>query len=302
MSEILVGTSMGCRRFIDTEEVAIELSGRSVGPLIAEQTGSCLAIVDGTSIWRRGTEGLWSSIVTTSFQLQSIASTGDIIFAGGAGTDVLRIDAASNVTRLSGFDSVSGRLEWFANGPPLGVRSITVTAGGRAVLAAVHVGGIPRSFDDGETWTPTIPVMFDVHEVRAHSHLPGIVVAATAIGLCVSINDFTAWQIIANDIEKMTCLACAVLEDKVLFSVQDGPFAERSQIWKWQIGSDHVERVLEGLPEWLDGKVDTGFLTAGNDRAALVDAGGNLWLSESGSTNWRHISSSLPSALGLAII
>ena len=34
------------------------------------------------------------------------------------------------------------------------------------VLAAVHVGGIPRSTDGGETWAPTVPIEYDVHEVR----------------------------------------------------------------------------------------------------------------------------------------
>ena len=59
--------------------------------------------------------------------------------------------------RVAGFDHVPGREDWFAHGPPLGVRALIATADGSAILAAVHVGGIPRSTDGGLTWRPTVP-------------------------------------------------------------------------------------------------------------------------------------------------
>ena len=59
-------------------------------------------------------------------------------------------------------------------------------ADGSVLLANVHVGGIPRSTDGGVTWQPTIDVDSDVHEVRAHPHRSGVVMAAAAIGLCAS--------------------------------------------------------------------------------------------------------------------
>jgi hypothetical protein len=77
-----------------------------------------------------------------------------------------RFHSPSNeVEHLTGFDHVPGRSEWIAHGPPLHVRSVTATANGGAILAAVHVGGIPRSTDGGVNWAPTIPIEFDVHEV-----------------------------------------------------------------------------------------------------------------------------------------
>ncbi len=94
---------------------------------------------------------------------------------------MVRIPPNGKPERLKGFDNVPGRGKWFGNGPPLGVRSLTATADGAALLAAVHVGGIPRSSDRGDTWTSTVPVMFDVHEVAAHPSMPNIVAAAAAV-------------------------------------------------------------------------------------------------------------------------
>ena len=114
------------------------------------------------------------------------------------GTDdarVLCLDAHGEITDLRGLASTPGRDTWYAGqalvdgrmmGPPLGVRSITTTVGGAAILANVHVGGIPRSIDGGATWHPTIAVDADVHEVRAHPTRPEIVVAATAMGFAIS--------------------------------------------------------------------------------------------------------------------
>ena len=184
----------------------------------------------------------------------------------------------------------------------MGVRSLTETTDGNALLAAVHVGGIPRSEDKGETWTPTIPVAFDVHEVRAYPSLSNIVAAAAAVGLCVSHDGGRNWDVFSDGLELTYSLAVAVLENEVLFSIQDGPFAKRSQIWRWQIGGKGVDAIRDGLPEWLDGKVDTAQIAARCGRAAFVDGGGNLWLSKAGSHGWERIATDLPYAFGLLIV
>src|SRR5258707_11160447 len=66
---------------------------------------------------------------------------------------------------------------------------------GPILFANVHVGGIPRSMDGGRTWQPTIDIKSDVHEVRAHQADPDIVVAASAIGLCISRDAGATWII-----------------------------------------------------------------------------------------------------------
>lgn len=303
MNGILVATGFGCRVFSPSGEGPTELAGRYVSALAPEIGGACLAVVDQNEIWRRSANGEWSQVATTGIWLQSIVSVGGTLFCGAMEEAVIvRISPGGEAERLKSFDNVPGRSEWRAGGPPLGVRSLTATADGAVILAAVHVGGIPRSTDGGETWTPTIPIMFDVHEVCSHPALPNIVAAATAVGLCVSQDGGQNWNALSEGLEMTNSLAAAALPDEVLFSIQDGPFAKRSQVWRWWISGGRVEQVRDGLPEWLDGKIDTAHIAATGGHAAVLDGGGNLWHSKAGSSGWDRVSADLPDAFGLLVL
>ena len=300
---VLVATTEGCLPFTDGEAGTPELPGRPVGPLAPEPGGPCVGVIDGTAVWRRGGTGVWSPVADVGIPVQSIAIVDGTVLVGGMDDAVvLRIAATGEVERLDGFDRVPGRETWFAGGPPLGVRSLTAAMNETALLAAVHVGGLPRSVDGGASWVPTVPVMYDVHEVQVHPDRSHLVAAAAAVGLCVSTDGGASWTVCAEGLDRMTCLAVAVLRDEVLFSVQDGPFATRSQVWRWRIGGTHIEPVRDGLPAWLDGKVDTGWIAGGQGRAAIVDGGGTLWCSQRGSIGWERVAEHVSNVLGLAIV
>jgi len=302
MAIVLIATQNGCRAFTDAGEGELELAGRNICAMAPEAGGACLAVVDGNEIWRRTASGAWSQVRTISDSLVAILSLDGKIFAATGEPALVRIPASGEVKRLNGFDTIEGRNEWCDSGPPLHVRALTATADGSAIMAAVHVGGIPRSTDGGETWAPTIPVMDDVHEVRAHSSMANIVAAATTYGLCLSQDGGCNWTTFGEGLEVNHGLAVAVLNDEVLFSVQHDPFAERSQIWRWKLGATGIEQVREGLPQWLDGKVDTLHIAAGNDQAAVVDRGGSLWLSKQGSLGWQRIATDVQDAYGGMVV
>jgi hypothetical protein len=303
MAVILVATATGLRVFLPSGENRAELTGREVNALAPETGGSCVAVVDTREIWRRNAAGEWSPVASADIALCSIVPANGNIFAG-ANSDavVVRVPAGGQAGRLHGFDRIIGREEWVGNGPPLHVRSLTATADNATILAAVHVGGIPRSNDAGENWSPTVPIAYDVHEVRAHPTRPNIVTAAAAVGLCFSEDAGRTWQVCSESPRGMSSLTVAMLPDEALFSMQDGPFASRSQVWRWRFGGKSAELVREGLPEWLEGKVDTGRMAAGAGRAAIVDHGGNLWVSETGSQGWRRLASGLPYVFGVAVL
>jgi hypothetical protein len=303
MAVVLIATGAGCRVFGENGETALELPGRSVSFLTREPDGSCLAIVNENEIWRRDIGAAWSFVARTPIPLQSLTSAAATVFAGGLNEATMwRVSGAGAIEHLKGFDETPGRDKWFAGGPRLGVRSLAVSTDAGAILAAVHVGGIPRSADGGTSWGPTIPVMFDVHEVSVHPSRPGFVAAACAVGLCLSHDGGATWKLLADGLDLTNSLAVAALEGEVLFSIQDGPFASQSQIWRWPNGAERVEPVREGLPEWLDGKVDTGHIATGSGRAAVVDAGGNLWLSTAGSTGWQRVAEELGYVFAIAVI
>jgi hypothetical protein len=303
MAAILVATAAGLRVFTPAGESSSELPGREVNALAPGAGGGCVAVVDTREIWRRNAAGEWSPVASADIALCSIVPASGTIFAGANSDAVLvRVPVGGPAGRLPGFDRVPGRQEWFGNGPPLHVRSLTATVDGAAILAAVHVGGIPRSTDAGETWSPTVPIAFDVHEVRAHPTLPNVVVAAASVGLCLSEDAGRTWTVCSESPTGTSSLAVDVLLDEALFSMQDGPFAARSRVWRWPFGGKRAEPVRDGLPEWLEGKVDTGCIAAGAGRAAVVDHGGNLWVSETGSHGWRRLASSLPYVFGVAVL
>ncbi len=303
MVTILAATAAGALLYSDTKETRSELPGRRFTALGVSPDDTCLAVLEDREIWSRNPDGAWTHIASTDINLQSITSTKANIFCGGMDeAAIIRISSTGVAKRLPNFDRCPGRKEWFANGPPLGVRSLTATRDGAALIAAVHVGGLPYSVDQGETWRPSIPIHFDVHEVRAHPTLPSIVAAAAAVGLCVSSDAGQSWQVISQGLALTSSLALTMLPDAALFCIADGPFAARSQIWRWAIGSDHVTKVRDGLPDWLEGKVDTAQMASAGDRAVILDGAGNLWYSASEARDWKHLATSVPRASGLAIL
>jgi hypothetical protein len=188
----------------DGETRRQELPGQSVRGLAADPNGGTLAIVDGHAVCRRSREGTWSTITTSPLDLACIVAIGDIIYIGTDDARVLRVNRDGELDQLGGFDSVAGREKWYAGsalingqvlGPPLGVRSMSATSDGAVLLVNVHVGGIPRSTDGGATWQPTIDVDSDVHEVCAHPVNSNIVIAAAAVGLCISRDGGATWTI-----------------------------------------------------------------------------------------------------------
>jgi hypothetical protein len=97
-------------------------------------------------------------------------------------------------------------------------------------------------------------------------------------------------------------LAVAMLDDDALFSVQDGPFAKHAQVWRWRIGAASAEPVRDGLPERLMGKIDTSHISACDNRAALVDGAGTVWLSTEGARGWQPIATGVQNVFGVLVI
>lgn len=302
MAVVLVATGAGCFEFDYSGKKQTEFSGKMVGGLSSETDGACLAVVDGNEIWRRDAAGNWSLFRKSAEPLVALAFLDGLVLAATTQPGLLSISKSGETRKIEGFDQVEGRSDWFQQGPPLHIRSLTVTADGSAIMAAVHVGGIPRSADRGMTWAPTVPIMDDVHEVRADKKLANVVAAATAYGLCASQDGGANWTTFSDGLEVTHGLSVAMLAGEVIFSVQEDPFAKRSQVWRWKHGERTIEQVRDGLPEWQNGKIDTCQMAAGDGRAAFVDGGGNLWLSDKGSMGWNCIAAGVPYPLGVLIV
>jgi hypothetical protein len=288
-----------------------ELRTQPVKGLAPDGQGGTLAVVSDRSLCRRAPDGAWQTIATTDVDLACCVAVGEVIYVGTEDARVLRVGQDAHIEEVRGFDAVAGRETWYAGsavingervGPPLGIRSITATADGAVLLANVHVGGIPRSTDGGLTWTPTIDVNSDVHEVRAHPHRPGVVIAAAAIGLCVSRDAGATWTVEHDGLHAAYCSAVACAGDDVLVSASTDHFAAQGRVYRGSVDGAHALVSVEGLPAWTDGIVDTGCIAARDTVIAFADRAGNLYVSTDSGRSWSRCARHLPPPSGVLII
>ena len=69
----------------------------------------------------------------------------------------------------------------------------------------VHVGGIVRSTDGGMTWTDTLDIHSDVHQVITDPDRPRHAYAATARGFAVTTDGADTWGFIDEGLDSSYC-------------------------------------------------------------------------------------------------
>jgi hypothetical protein len=273
-----------------------ELAAQPVRSLAADAQGRVIAIAGGHSICRRSSDGEWTTVGESELELSCCVAIGDVVFVGTDDAHVLRIEPDGAQQRLTGFDAVEGRDKWYAGaaivdgklmGPPLGIRSMTATCDGAVILANVHVGGIPRSTDGGATWRPTIGIDADVHQVCAHRARPDLVIAASALGLCISRDAGATWTIEQRGLHAPHCSAVAFGKNDIFVSASIDPFATQGAVYRRPIdGNGPLEPLRGGMPEWTDGKVDTDCIASRNSTIAVIDWSGQLFVSHDNGHTW----------------
>ncbi|MCJ7439481.1 MAG: hypothetical protein MUP97_17215 [Acidimicrobiia bacterium] len=286
MTTVLVATDDGVQPFVDSAAGPRELAGHPVRAL-ARRRDEWWAIADGTTVVRRDASGVWTDVATADTHLTCLLAASDGAWCGTADGRLLRLLSEAFAV-VGGFDAIPGRETWKAVGSRVPyVRSITRTADDRSLLASVHVGGIARSGNGGASWEPTIDMQADVHEVRAHPSDPKVVLAPAAVGLATSRDAGATWDVTTEGLHATYLRAVTFTTDGALVSASDGPFTDRSALYRWDVATGgRLTKVEDGLPEWLDGNVDTGALDAHRDAAAFADDGGTVYASPDGGGSW----------------
>ena len=273
-----------------------ELADQPIRSLVADGQGGVLAIVGQHSLCRRSSDGEWTEIAKSEFELSCCVPIGNLVFAGTDDAQVLRVDAEGAQQRLTGFDAVAGRDTWYAGtaivdgkvmGPPLGIRSMAATCDGAVLLANVHVGGIPRSTDAGLTWRPTIDIESDVHQVCAHPTRPDIVIAAAAAGLCSSRDAGATWTIEQQGLHAPHCSAVAFGRNDIFVSASTDPFTTQGAVYQRPIDSNGPLQLLGGgMPKWINGAADTNCIATRDSMIAVIDKSGRLYVSDDDGASW----------------
>jgi hypothetical protein len=296
---VLVATGDGIVPVVDGRVARPELTGRSVHALTRRRS-EWWAVADGRTLVRRD-QGEWHDVATASERITALWPAPGGAWCGTADGQLLRT-FDGQLAPNEQFAAVEGRDTWHAVGSKVPyVRSITTTSDDRALLASVHVGGIPRSGNGGATWRPTIDPEADVHQVRAHPSDPALVLAATAVGLAVSRDAGTTWTVVTEGLHATYLRAVAFTPDAALVSACDGPFGSKGALYRWDtLAGGSLTRVTGGLPEWLAGNVDTGVLDADGSVAACADREA-VYVSTDAAQSWQRVEGDLGTVQAVAV-
>jgi hypothetical protein len=288
---VIAGTAEGLL-FLNSEH-QIELKDRSITAL-ASSPEELWAIADRNSVWHRQFNGEWHQVAKENdLQLNCILPIENAVLVGTSGACLIRIPDG-NTDRFNCFESVEEREEWYTPwGAPPDVRSMAVGRAGE-LYVNVHVGGILRSLDGGQSWQPTIDFQTDVHEVRTVPGHRDLVLAATAVGLAMSTDRGNFWSFDRENLHAEYSRAVAVSEETILMTASTGPYTNKAAIYRRPLArSGRFEKCDRGLPEWFADNINTGTLATLGNFAAFGTKDGQIFLSNDAGMTWQQIATDL---------
>ena len=305
---ILVGTEDGLyvwRREAlgDAPSCVDVLAGREVSALV-EDGPRWWALVGGRQVWRGAEGGDWSLVASvpkgkSKATCLAVTPTGPIL--GTARAHLMRL-ADGVLSPIPSFDEAKGRKEWYTPwGAPADVRSIAVDADG-TLYANVHVGGVLRSTDGGATWTPTLDIEHDVHQIFAVPGRPGLVLVAAADGYGVSEDRGGSWTWQNDGLHAHYCRAVALAGDTLLISASTGHHGRRAAVYRRRLdAAGPFDRCGAGLPEWFADNVDTGCLAARDSAVVIGTEDGSVYESLDAGASWNTLTKGLAPVRSVAL-
>jgi hypothetical protein len=294
VTQILVGTADGLHE-LDPDGGASEVNhaGREV-TYLAPEGWELWAILDGREVWHTAGIDWWVHIGDLDgLRGNCMADTRAGVIVGTSEARLFRV-AGEGLELVDGFEAAPGRDGWYTpwGGPP-DARSISEDSD--AVYVNVHVGGILRSRDKGETWEPTIDVDADVHKVWATRDR---VFAPCARGLGVSEDQGGTWSMRTDGLHANYCRGVAVCGGTVLVSASEGPRGSRSALYRGDANGGALER----CSDWFDKNIDSASLDATNELAAFGTEDGRVFVSTDQGSKWNEIASGLPAVTRVLVI
>jgi photosystem II stability/assembly factor-like uncharacterized protein len=200
-----------------------------------------------------------------------------------AGAHLLTVSPEGAVGELGSFDAVQGRDTWSNPASPTpDLRSIAVS-GATRWFAGVHVGGVWRSDDSGQSWHNIVEPDADVHEVVAGDG--GRVAVAAAKGFGWSEDGGDTWRWTTDGLANAYARAVALDGDTAFLTTSTGPDTTDGRLYRCRLG-DPFEPCSGGLPESFAFNLDTGSLAATAGQVALGTRDGRVFRSGDGGSSW----------------
>jgi hypothetical protein len=293
---VLVGTADGLYTVSDRTSPVVE--GRPIQALSVSPDG-IWAIVDGRELRHELMRGGGRVAAELSGETANcLLVTDGRVLVGASDASVFEL-GDGELVRIRSFDEVPGRSDWYTpwGGPP-DVRSMA-DGGGGTLYVNVHVGGVARTTDGGASWTDTLDIHADVHQVVAAD--PGRAYAATARGLAVTSDGADSWQFTTMGLDHPYCRAVACSDTSVFVSASQGPGGGMAGLYRMASGIGTFQRCTGGLPEWSSTNLDTFCLQASGRTVVAGDADGTVHASFDDGDTWQLIAEGLPSIRCVAI-
>jgi len=299
--EVLLGTREGLWRLDRDQAFPVEtFTGKSLTALAVDGPITW-ALADGRALWE-GRDGVWTPrAALDGLPGTCLAATPVGLLIGTEQAHLLRLQGAAPKP-VESFETTEGRDSWYTPwGDPADVRSISTARDG-ALYVNVHVGGVVRSRDGARTFTPTVDIESDVHQVLAHPTRPEIVLAAAAEGFGISRDAGESWRFMTEGLHAHYLRAVAVAGETVLISASTGPGGRRAALYRARLDEPVAfERCTDGLPSWFGDNVDTGCLAAEGSLAVCGTEDGSVFRSDDGGERWSLVVKGLPPVTGVVL-
>jgi hypothetical protein len=260
-----------------------ELRGRRIDSL-ATDASTVWALLDSGELFRVTADGPAEHAATLDAGTATCVHVHQgVVFVGGDDAALWQLRDGALEPVGSFFDAPT-RAEWYTpwGGPP---SVLSMASHGDDLYVGVHVGGILRSADGGATWSDTIDLHVDVHQVVTDAH--GTVWAATGErGLAQSLDRGASWQFHTDGLHATYSLVLAVTSAGLLAGASSGHAGRDGAVYLYD-GRRFAP--VEGLADRLGGAVGPRQIASDGDHAALIAPGGDVAVSDDGGRHWQRV-------------
>jgi hypothetical protein len=260
----------------DGADIWVLAEGRDIHRIAGTATTSVTALPDGT----RG---------------RCVAVHRGSVWVGGDLARLWRVDG-SHLEEVTSFQQAPTQPEWHTpwGGPP---DVFSMASDGTHLYVSVHVGGILRSAD-GTTWTPTIDLHTDVHQVTVGAD--GRVWAATGMrGLGESDDRGATWRFHTDGLHGTYLLAVAAVDGGAIVGASSGHAGRDGALYR--LDGDRFVR-CRGLPDDFQGAVGPRQIAADGEHAVVALPGGDIYASHDGGFEWTPLAPGLTDVSEVALV
>jgi photosystem II stability/assembly factor-like uncharacterized protein len=194
--------------------------------------------------------------------------------AGERPAGVYEWDGRRNWQQLGDVMTCPGSSQWFYPVPTEGVhiRDLSLDPNQpERIYAAVQVGGVAISPDNGDTWYDKRNLDLDVHMVQPHPDRPGVVYAGSGgDGVFRSSDGGETWQRIAQECGNFVVEFAMDPRDPSRMYLGTGrghvpdwrkdPAGARGEMFRSEDGGDSWRKLRNGLPDQMQARPNTVFV------------------------------------------